>query len=284
MWNELSHLCAFFSVPTIGSPINFQYKQYRLKEYDNTEMPEKVYKDYIAFCYPKELKNREEEIKCDRENYWRGISTFIVYHGSAIVGCVQVIPRTSRQKLPVEYAFITTPDGSKARFDISKLFSTTNVTEIYRCRRSFELNRMDSAYVILMLFRAVWAKVIQIGSAYACISFDNSKRDLRSLYQNKLMFIDPGVNLSFGDDPTTWRLLVKDWTAHEQLFATMNRTNFMLQTWARMSLKKKRLQISGKNQGTLQNAYQATMDDVLITHNVIAPQTRRNLRESGHNP
>lgn len=249
-WNDLSSFYTFFTLPTIGSPIAFRYKDFHLQEYFTTEMPQPVFEVFLMFCYPADISNRREEIECDRLNYWQKTSTFLVYKDTQIVGCVQIVPKTETQNLPVEYASVVNTDGTLKKVNIAELIPTGNVTEIYRCRRSFDLNRIEAINVLIMLYKAVWAKVIQLGTAYTCISFDGSKNDYKSLYLKKLAFNDPKMTIIFGDNQKKWNLLIKDWAKHELSFATLSKSHFYLQTWFRTSLKKKHLRIASSHTAT----------------------------------
>ncbi len=283
-WNFLSSLYTFFTLPTIGSPISFRYDGFRLVEYVTTSMPPSVFQDFLRFCYPFDMPDRENEIKCDRKNYWEGTSTFLVYKGIEIVGCVQIIPKTGSQKLPVEYSRIQKNDGSLDRFKIASLLPDDNVTEIYRCRRSFDLNRMEAINVLLMLYKAIWAKVIQLGTAYTCISFDSSKQVLKSLYVKKIAFTDPGISLVFGSSPKKWNLLIKDWAEHERSYATISKSHFFLQTWFRSSLKKQHLHLPNRAPVGVIDAHIATEAEgtVLYTTTITTSKTRKKQSEIPH--
>ncbi|MBN1308739.1 MAG: hypothetical protein JXA18_12520 [Chitinispirillaceae bacterium] len=244
MWNAFSCFCAGFSRPTVGSPVSFDHQQFHLEEFPADKMPEPIHQKFIAFCYPADMPDRQQQIECDRRLYWCNTSTFLVFNRQRnIVGCIQVVFKTTGTKLPVEYASIVTRDGTKRSFTIRRFVPYGAVTEIYRCRRSFDLDKMEAVNVLMMLFKAVWAKTIQAGTAFSCISYDASKTDLRHMYLKKLAFDDPGVSLTFGTDSRRWSLLIKDWEFHEKKYAALSTTHFYLQTWGRMSLKKKHLHI-----------------------------------------
>jgi hypothetical protein len=281
-WNLLSSLYTFFTLPTIGSPISFKYDGFRLVEYVTTCMPPSIHQEFLSFCYPSDMPDRETEIECDRRNYWEGTSTFLVYKGPEIVGCVQIIPKTVSQKLPVEYARIQKNDGSLEEFEIASLLPDDNVTEIYRCRRSFDLNRMEAINVLLMLYKAIWAKVIQLGTAYTCISFDSSKQVLKSLYVKKIAFTDPGITLFFGSNPKKWNLLIKDWAEHERSYATISKSHFFLQTWFRSSLKKQHLHLPNRAPVGVTDAHIATEAEgtVLYTTTITTSKTRKKRSDS----
>lgn len=95
----------------------------------------------------------------------------------------------------------------------------------------------------MMLFKAVWAKTIECGTAYSCISFDPEKTDLRHLYINMLSFADPDLSLTFGEDPKNWSLLFKDWWHHETHYAAESTIHFYMQTLGRMGLKQMHLKL-----------------------------------------
>ncbi|MBN1575991.1 MAG: hypothetical protein JW913_05525 [Chitinispirillaceae bacterium] len=274
-WNELSNFYTFFTLPTIGSPIAFRFKKFHLQEYTTTEMPQSVLTAFLRFCFPTDMSNRQEEIDCDKLNYREKTSTFLVYKDTQIVGCVQIVPKTETQSLPVEFASIESPDGLLSKFNIFVIIPNNNVMEIYRCRRSFDLGRIEAINVLLMLYKAVWAKVIQLGTAYTCISFDSSKKDLRSLYLNKLAFIDPNITLIFGDNRMKWNLLIKDWKKHELFFATLSKSHFYIQTWFRMSLKKKHLHVAPSHiAGKVQKVQLIKDSNVVIAQTILSSRRR----------
>jgi hypothetical protein len=113
---------------------------------------------------------------------------------------------------------------------------------------------METIQVLMMLFKGVWVKTIECGTAYSCISFDPSKPGLYQMYVKNLAFDDPEISLAFGDDPTRWRLLIKDWLYHETLFAAESFTHFYLQTWGRMGLKHMHLKLPGRLKGRTADA------------------------------
>jgi hypothetical protein len=237
-WNFLCSLCASFSFPTIGSPIRFSYNSYTLEEYPTNELPQELYPKFIEFCYPMDLPDRLQQIEYDRELYWKDTSTFIVFDATGeIVGCIQIILRSTSTKLPVEYADVVGVNGEIKKFDLKSVVPHGEVTEIYRCRRSFALKEMGTFCVLLMLFKAVRVKSVQLGTAYSCVSFDARERGLHHLYCKKLAFVDPGIPLAFGSDPTRWSLLVKDWDFHEKKFAALSKKQFYMQIWFRKGVR-----------------------------------------------
>lgn len=275
-WNQVSSLYTLFTLPTIGSPVSFSHKNFELKEYTTEHMPHEVLENFLNFCYPPDMPDREKEIECDQRNYWQKNITFIVYKDTRIVGCVQIVPKTATQHLPVEFASVCRENEPPSPLDLSELVPDNNITEIYRCRRSFDLNRMEAIDVLLMLYKALWAKVIQLGTAYTCISFDSSKKDLKSLYVNKIAFTDPDITIQFGSDPKKWNLLVKDWAEHERSFATISKSHFYLQTWFRSSLKKKHLHLKKPPRRKPVDATTGTGETVLCTQNIMVPNFRKN--------
>lgn len=241
-WNSFSSLCAALSLPTIGSPISFVHRAFTLTEYPPGAMTPAQQEKFVAFCYPPDLPDRQLQIDCDRRHYWDNASTFIVTRATGeIEGCVQVIHRDRARRLPVEYGSIRTTDGSYAQLNLANVYDAGAMTEIYRCRRSFSLSRLESMNVILMLFKAILAHVIESGAAYSFISFDTARTDLRHLYTNKCDFIDSGTDLFFDSDVRPWRLLRKDWFRHEHTYASKGKTQFFIQTWCRQGLRHKHL-------------------------------------------
>ena len=228
-WNGLSSFCACFSLPTIGSPIKFTHRNFYLEEFATHELASPLLQQFLNFCYPADAPDREQQIDFDRQLYWKDSTTLLAFNSRRdIVGCIQVIPRNNGRRLPVEYAAVVKVGGLKTHFNIRGIIPCDNVTEVYRCRRSFDLNKIEAVNVLLMLFKAVWAKTIQTGTAFSCISFDSSKADLRHMYLHKLAFFDPGISLTFGTDPRCWSFMIKDWNFHEKKYASLSKTHFYL--------------------------------------------------------
>ncbi len=240
-WNLLSNLLARASIPNIGSPISFRRNGFSLKEINLLEISELERNKFLDFCYPIDMPNREKEITLDCQ-YWRYASIFLVLNRAhEIVGHVQYIPKKENNKIPVEFGIITDSENI-FRPDLNEI-PNGKFAEIYRCRRSNNLQGMDSVVVISMLFKALWAKIIQTNTAYSYITFDSMINELRNLYVRKLSFSDPNISLHFGENKKKWKLLFKDWTAHENFFASIGKPHFYLQTWVRKNLKQKNLRI-----------------------------------------
>jgi len=238
-WNILSKFIAAFSIPTIGSPIQFAFKNFYMKEYKMLEMDESFKEKFLTFCYPADLHNREQEIEFDKV-YWGADSTFVIFDRkkeNKIVGCVQLISKSDSIRIPCEYSRL----NNNQSFDPLNMYNTDKIGEIYRCRRSFDLKLKDSLIVVSMLFKALQAKVNQTNTAYLYITFDSTNRELRNLYTRKMFFQNPEIVVHYGDDPKDWQLLHKDCQLHENKFATIDRSHFYLQTWFRQNLKKKKL-------------------------------------------
>lgn len=277
-WNSISNIYTFFSPRIIGSPIIFSHNNFRLQEYRMDTMPEKLFGSFLDFCYPEDLPNRKKEIACDRENYWNATTTFIVFKEDTIVGCVQIVPRTATQHLPVEYGRIHNTDKTFCHLDLEEFIPLVNITEIYRCRRSFQLSKIEAVNVLLMLYKAVWAKVIQSDTNFTLISFDSEEKSLRTLYLNKLAFDDPHISLTFGDKNKKWDLLIKDWRKHEYYFANLSKPHFFIQTWFRTSLKKKHLKTFASDKKRPQKATLITEEDLLFTQTICLPQRKKRLK------
>jgi hypothetical protein len=245
-WNFLSNAFARVSIPTIGSPISFNHGNFILKEFDLLESDELRNKKFLDFCYPSELVDREKEIEIDRQ-YWRNASTFAIYDKNELIkGCAQYIAKKDNSQIPVELTHIIDKSG-KAK-DISAIFNKNKVqsgsyAEIYRCRRSFDLRSSDAFSVVYMLFKALWAKIIQESAHSIYITFDANNNELYNLYIKRLCFQDPGIIVRFNNSSKSWRLLVKDCLYEEKEMASLSRTHFFMQTWFRKNLKKKNLHI-----------------------------------------
>jgi len=234
-------------------------------------MPSETLDKFIAFCYPSDLPDRTRQIECDKRNYWSTASTFIVTgRNSDIEGCVQIIHRDRARSLPVEFGAIKKGDGSFARLSLANLYNAGAVTEIYHCRRSFALNRLEGMNVILMLFKAIFAHVIETGAAYSFISFDTARTDLQHLYINKCDFVDTGTDLYFEGDTRPWRLLRKDWFQHEHTFAAKGKTQFFMQTWGRQGLRHKHLCHHGDAQAYIHDSNLIDSGNLILAE-VLAP-------------
>ena len=233
--------------------------------------------------YPQGMRNggmppdRQQQIDCDRNLYWKNSVTFLVFDNEReIVGCVQIIHRSNGGRLPVEYASIANPDGSSSAFNLRKFMPGNDVTEIYRCRRSFELNKLEAINVLLMLFKAIWIYIVRTKTAYTCISYDIGKPELRHLYINKLAFRDPGIRLVFGDKPQQWCLLFKDWVQHEKEYAGLGKTQFYIQTWCRMATGKKHFHsMRRQTPRTFRRISIIGERDVVIAQTMVAPRRKR---------
>lgn len=242
-WGLLSDFLASLSLQRIGNPIAFKYKELYLQEYQTNAIPKPVFEKFLDFCYPVDIPDRLQQIKLDQKLYWGSTTTFIIFKNDFIVGCIQIINRTNSVKLPVEYAI----QDQKRNFKIESFIPlNSNITEIYRNRRSFNLTKSEVLQVMLMLFKAIWAKTVQLNTDYSVISFDSSKRDLHHLYCNKLDFYDPHIALTFDSCPIQWSLLVKDWALHEKLYVNKDRKKFYMQTWFKSGLKCKHLHLTRK--------------------------------------
>jgi hypothetical protein len=237
-------LFASISFPTIGHPIRFSYHGFKLEEFQTNNIPSSLYQEFIDFCYPTDIPDRTQQIERDKRLYWNDTTTFIVFDLTGkIVGCIQIVSKSLLTKLPIEYAYVMYPNGERKNFDIRSVAPEGEVTEIYRFRRSFTLKDIDTFYVLIMLFKAVWVKTVQLGTSYSFISFDAKEKSLQHLYRRKLSFSDPGITLMFEKDPTPWSLLVKDWDLHNKKFATIAKKQFYMQTWFRRGIKQRGFKI-----------------------------------------
>ncbi|MDD5675743.1 MAG: hypothetical protein PHC61_16355 [Chitinivibrionales bacterium] len=243
-WNVLSNLLCRLSLPTIGSPIAFSYNDFVLKEYYVPQMDTALREKFLHFCYPADMHDRAEEILIDHQ-YWNDAATFVVFNkAQEIVGCMQFIPKTEANKIPVEFAHVVNDsDACDRDFDIHQKTPFGKFAESYRCRRSPELKGDEAVAVVSMLFKATWAKTVQTKTEYIYITYRSGDRGLQNLYSRKLNFQNPGIAVQFGNSPDRWTLLVKDCRLHERAFATLSKPHFFLQTWVRKNCKKKNLNV-----------------------------------------
>ena len=244
-WDHISHVYSFFSRPFIGSPIKFKGPGgLYIEEFSILEMPELLRRQFIEFCYPQDLQNRFEEINCDRQ-YWSSASTFLVFDENAkILGCSQYIVRNKNLKLPVEYGRTVEAIPDRGHFDISQSVGENKSAEIYRLRRSFDVSKRIVGDIVNMLFKALWAKIVQTQTAYVYITCSGDSKELFNLYSHRLFFEDTGIRMSYGQNPKKWCLLRKDCCLHEKRFATLSYNHFQMQTYFRTNLKQKRLCIA----------------------------------------
>ncbi len=244
----LSHLYSFFTFPNIGSPIEFSgHYGLFLKEFVLTEMPDCIRRDYIRFCYPEDMLNRDKEIAYDRQ-YWPYTSTIIVWDSPCrIIGAVQLIPKNKDKLLPIEYAEIVEDKSGKSRlFDVEINSNGLPSMEIYRLRRSFDIESCKAPILVTMMFKAIWAKIIETKTRYLYLNYDSESIELGNLYKNRLDFKDTGIQLRYNGTSKKWNVLRKDCLAHEQEYANRSPRNFYFQTYCRTNLKRKRYRITVK--------------------------------------
>jgi hypothetical protein len=271
-WNFFSNVLARFSFPTIGSPISFKCKNLYLKEFSIPTMANSMKETFLLFCYPPEIYNRDEEILLDQQ-YWKDAATFLVFNTSQeIVGCVQFIPKTTTNKIPVEYSHVV------KSLNVDYLNITNNFklplgqfAEVYRFRRSFSLKGEDATNVVSILFKAIWIKTIQTSTDYLYISYNSGNHELKNLYLRKLHFQNPKVTVQFGNDPTLWNILIKDCQWHEKKFAELSKPHFFLQTWVRKNSKK--LNLEAKPQST--SSPLLSEEDTILFASVVRPKRKR---------
>ncbi len=252
-WNDFNYLLAHFtSFPVIGSPIRFKGPHgLRLKEYPRYEdIPEKVKEKYHNFKYSNKLKDCSKEIELDRM-YESHSSIFIVFDkDEEIVGSVIIVRRESGKKLPIEFARIKQGTHAESQFfDVEKeVGSTAKSIEIYKLMRSFTIKKALIPTVISMLFKAVWAKSVQINADYMFITCMASK-GLEKLYLKRLVFDGPQKDVSY-DEKNTFKALRKSCYIHENKLATMSKQHFWLMNYFRQGLKIKSME-GGINVGNL---------------------------------
>ena len=246
-WNNASYLSSLFTLPAIGSPIEFKGQYgFRLQEYRTPAMPEGLMRQFLHFSYPEDMPDRGLEICYDRP-YWPFSSTFLVFdEDDRIIGCAQFIAKQGENRLPVEYGLVAEGcRGAGGFFRVENDIGRSRAAEIYRLRRSFDVDPAKAPLLATMLFKALWAKIVQTKTEYAYITCDGDSREIRNLYLRRLFFQDPGVRVSFGSSPRQWFLLRKDCLLHEERFAALSRKHFEIQTFFRSNLKRKRLRAAG---------------------------------------
>ena len=278
-WNLLSNLFSRMSIPTIGSPISFKYGNFTIKEFNLLKMDKLQKEKFLEFCYPLDMADRKKEIKIDRQ-YWRTAATFIVFDANdSIIGCAQYISKIYGSRLPVEFAHVI-EKSETSNCDIGIFFKSIlphgSCAEIYRCRRSFGINRHDSFLVVHMLFKALWAKIIQESAQYIYITFNPIAHELYNLYIRKLCFQNPGILVRFGNNPQNWELLIKDCLYQENELAALSPSHFIMQTWFRKNLRKKNLRI--RPHGPVTARLISPKKTVLRTHVVLPCQSQTSAR------
>jgi hypothetical protein len=241
-WNLLSNALSRFSGAQIDKPISFEENGFTLQEIPSDYLAGRAREQFLTICYPHDMPNRDQEILIDQTYYWPDASTFIAYNRAKDpVGCVQFLTKNRDSKLPVEYSQVT--DAAPNNPGLHARIPAGRSAEIYRCRRSPDLNGSDSVLVVSMLFKAIWAIIVRTGTQVAYVTYDASNRELRNLYLRKLFFQDPGITVQFDGCDKKWSLLYKDCALHEQKFATLSRAHFYMMTWFRRDLREKNLEI-----------------------------------------
>lgn len=227
MNNIKSLLYSLITKPSIDSPIHFNDRGLSLQEFSMTSMPITLRQEFIEFCYPPDIPNREDEIDLD-QSLWNSGSVFIVFNAGIIVGCVMYIEKEKCNRLPLEYS----TDISGKPFTIPKAISKP--AEIYHLRRSFTLSRKHVPVVISMLFKAVWAKAIQCETDHFYCTVDPNTSNLKSLYEKRLAFKD--VSTITYNNKDWWRVYQKDCCWHDNHFALLSNEHYKMQKYFRKNL------------------------------------------------
>ena len=215
-------------------------KKLLMSHYENiTEMPDDLLKNFVDFCYPKDMEKCKNEIEIDKKCYWPYASTFIVfYKKDNIAGSVLFIQKNEERKLPVEKSFIASGNGKVGDpFNVYKDIGNHKVAEIYRLRKSFEVKPRKGYSIIRMLFKAVWVKVVQTNTEYLYCTVDPDKHDLIKLYTN-LGFDDIGVNVNYIHSSKEWKVLRLDCLKFDKYYSTKGRFKFSRMKYFRKNLKK----------------------------------------------
>lgn len=249
-WNAFSLFLTYFSKPTIGSPMKYN-GPYGLsfQEYPKfSEMPDDIKNKFLNFCYPKDIPDRNKEIKCDRQ-YRPFASVFIVFDNNGdIVGCAIYLIKTNFNKLPIEYSRIMSKNSDTGEhFDIDKdvgFYNENtgiyNSVEIYRLRRAFNINSRMIPSIGNMLFKACVAKSLQDQVEYMYMTCSDKSKKLINMYVNRLAFEDPGFIVTY-DGLNEWKAMRRDCVFCDKKLATLSLKHFHLQTYFRKNLKIKSL-------------------------------------------
>lgn len=240
-WNFLSYVISSFSKPTIGSPLAFDGPMgLRLQEYLHfDDMPHAVKEEFVDFCYPLDMPQRQKEIECDLQ-YLPHASIFLVFYQDTIAGCAMYIIKKNGNKLPIEYATIVSSEKKEQKFHVPDNGKGINAVEIYRLRKSFSINNRIAVHVPNMIFKAVWAKSVQIKAMNMYLSCTGNSNQVKNIYQSRLAFEDLQCTVTY-DGKSQWRILKKDNTWHEYKFATLSKRHFLIQTYFRKNLQNKSL-------------------------------------------
>ncbi|MFH0921439.1 MAG: hypothetical protein V1913_13895 [Fibrobacterota bacterium] len=202
---------------------------------------------FLNFCYPSDMPFRSKEIDYDR-GYWKHSTNFTIKErNDRIVACVQLIRKQDGMLMPLEYAKISSglPDAGQP-FDVATDCHGGRVAEIYRLRRTFDVSMEKVVTIINMIFKAIWAKIIQDGLSYLYLTCDSESAELRNLYLRRLRFEDTAVTVQYGTSLKNWSLLRKDCLLHERQYASLGPRNFEFQTYCRSHLKNKRLIVNDR--------------------------------------
>jgi len=245
MWNSISYLYSSFTWPTIGSPVQFQGDfGMSLSEHSFCLMNDAERREYLGFCYPEEMEHRDAEIACDRR-YFPGSSLLIIRKsGGTIIGSVQLVHRDRAGRLPIEFALLPPDSAGCARsFNVEKDAGPGKAVEIYRLRRSFAVDSHQAPMLVTMLFKAIWAKIIETGTRFLHLSYDADSAHLGNLYRHRLDFRDTGKRVRYPGSEKEWAVLRKDCLEHELEYAGKSPRNFYFQTYCRAHLKRKRYRV-----------------------------------------
>ena len=239
-WNSLSRFISSLTIPCIGSPIRFRTRGFTLREYDLESTPGVIIEQYFKFCYPPdEIRNPEEEFEIDKQ-YLPSAQTFIVTRDSdqKIVGCLQLVYRSEKVKLPVEFARIFKNESGRCESsNVLDSLPAGKKTEFYRCRKGKDLTGAESAIVVPMLFKAGFIKTIQEKVDYCLLSYYKENSMLRNLYTRKLAFKPSGISIKYPGCDKEWELLYLPTAFLYNDFASLSKTHFYLVTYFRNNFK-----------------------------------------------
>lgn len=240
--NSYNYILSSFSDGSITSPIKFSDGTFNLtiQEYLNIEdMPKEVQQNYFKFRYSKNPVIRSNEERYD-SLYYKNSSVFVVFDRyNQVVGSQLIVVKNDNQKLPIEFSkYSDKTDGNKGLFKLKKTPKNRKIVEIYalKCERSPKIDKRMIPDIVNMLFKAVWAKSVQLKIKYIYLTCSVTK-GLQNLYLNRLSFDGPTINITY-DGKTTYKALRKDCDFHEAQFASISKKHFKTQLYFRKGLKK----------------------------------------------
>lgn len=240
-WNTCSIFLAFLTKPTIGSPIKFQGEKdgnFIVQEFAIPAMPATIFEKFLLFCYPIDMPHRDQEIEIDKKFYWQHASVFLVIDNKEnIAACAMYIVESSGTNLPIGNGIVAPgKEGIGKRFSVAENAGNHSAAEIYRLRRSFAIGRKQVIPVVNMIFKAIWAKVLQSRAEYLYCTVEEKRRELIGIYEKRLNFEDIKVTLRYDESGTLWKAYRMNCVWHDKKYATVSKEKFLLQIYVRSNL------------------------------------------------